>query len=223
LSADVNAYSYRYTNLRSGSQSDQFACNAMLAGFGFPLNDAKCGAFGVTGVPVMFVETQTINGLSGRSDGIELSSDWLVVSNWRLQLSYSWSRLVMDGSSNPSVNADAEITQRSGPRHYGSLRSQWNITTSQQFDLWLRASGGFDRQNLIDTTPSATGAPTFTHVPGYLTADLRYAYRVNKDLELALIGRNLINRHRLEYVSDFIPTAATALTPSWLISSRWSF
>ena len=223
LSADLSAYSYRYTNLRSGTQTGQFACNAMLTAFGFPLNDAKCGAFGVTGVPLIFVETQAINGLSGRSDGIELSTDWLVVPNWRLQLSYSWSRLAMDSSSNPSINADAEITQRSGPRHYGSLRSQWNITASQQFDLWLRASGGFDRQNLIDTVPSTTGAPTFTHVPGYLTADLRYAYRVNKDLEFALIGRNLIKRHRLEYVSDFIPTVATAITPSWLISSRWSF
>ena len=94
---------------------------------------------------------------------------------------------------------------------------------AQQFDIWLRASGGFDRVNLIDTVPNTTGQPTFTHVPGYLTADIRYAYRVNKDLEFALTGRNLINSHRLEYVSDFLPTAATAITPTWLISTRWSF
>lgn len=223
FSADVSAYRYRYTDLRTGGVTNTYGCSLMLTGFGIPFDPTKCTYFGLTGLPIIFSEVQTINGMSGWSNGIELSADWLVVPNWRLQLSYSWSSLKMDSSSDPGINMDAEITEHSGPRHYGSLRSQWNITTSQQFDLWFRASGGFDRQNMIDLVPSTTGAPTFTHVPGYLTVDLRYAYRFNKDLEFALIGRNLINNHRLEYLSDFVPTAASSITPTWLISTRWNF
>lgn len=224
LSADLSAYRYRYTNLRSGAETGRFGCNSSLVKFGFPLDDQKCLSFNVpAGAQIIFIENQTTNGLSAWSDGLEISADWLVVPNWRLQLSYSVSRLRMDRSDNPTMDADGQATQRSAPRHYGSLRSQWNITPSQQFDAWLRASGGFDRLKLIDTDPNPTGAPTFMRVPGYLTADVRYAYKVTKDLEFALTGRNLINRHRLEYISDFLPTAATAITPTWMISTRWIF
>ena len=222
FSADLSAYRYRYTNLRSGNQTGTFVCSPFFL-------EPKCGYFGLNAATVapatsvLFIETETTNGMSGWTDGIELSADWLVTPTWRLQLSYSWSRLKIDRSSNTVIDTAGQITERGAPHHYGSLRSQWNITPSQQFDIWLRASGGFDRVNLIDTVPNPTGAPTYTHVPGYLTADIRYAYRVNKDLEFALTGRNLINSHRLEYVSDFLPTAATAITPTWLISTRWSF
>lgn len=220
VSADISAYRYRYTNLRTGNLTGQFACNVA---FGALYNQPKCMYFGLDTLPVMFVETQTINGLAGWSDGLELSADWMVTPSWRLQLSYSWNHLRMDGSANPTINTHAEITQRSGPRQYGSLRSQWNITSNQQFDVWLRSSGGFDRQKLIDLVPNTTGDVTYAHVPGYVTLDLRYAYRVNRDLEFALIGRNLVNSKHIEYVSDFIPSAVTSISPTWLISTRWNF
>lgn len=222
--ADINLYRYRYTDLRSGRQTGMFGCHPMFALSGIPLDAGKCAYFGLPiGTPVVFNEMQATNGLAAWNDGVEISADWLVVSGWRLQFSYSWSYLQVDRSSNATTNADGRIMERAAPRHQASLRSQWNITPSQQFDLWLRSSSGMDRLILIDTVPSATGAPTFTRVPGYVTLDLRYAYRVNKDLEFALIGRNLIGRHRLEYLSDYIPTAATEIAPTWLISTHWRF
>ena len=222
-SADINVYRYRYTDLRSGRQTGMFGCHPMFAMASITVDPIKCAYFGLTGLPVLFNEMQATNGLAAWNDGVEISADWLVVSGWRLQFSYSWSYLQADRSSNATTDADGKIMERAAPRHHVSLRSQWNITPSQQFDLWLRGTSGMDRLNLVDTVPSTTGAPTFTRVPGYLTLDLRYAYRVNKDLEFALIGRNLIARHRLEYLSDYIPTAATEIAPTWLISSHWRF
>src|SRR5574343_575904 len=211
LSGDINLYRYRYTDLRTGGQLGTLGC-----GLGGP-DPALCTYFGIPGgIPVIFNLMQTINGLSAWNDGVELSADWLVTPGWRLQLSYSWRHLNVDGSNVASINTDAEITERTSPRHHASLRSQWNISPSQQFDLWLRGASGMDRLNLVNVVPSATGAPSFTRLPGYATLDLRYAYRVNKDLEFALIGRNLIGRHRLEYLSDYIPTAATEIAPTWL-------
>ncbi len=223
-SADINIYRYRYTDLRSGLQTGMFGCHPMFELAGIPFDATKCAYFGFpAGTPVLFNEMQTINGLSAWNDGVEISADWLVVSGWRLQLSCSWSRLKADRSSNPVANDDGKFMERAAPRHHVSLRSQWNITPSQQFDLWLRGTSSMDRLNLIDTVPSTSGAATFTHIPGYATVDLRYAYRVNKDLEFALIGRNLVGRHRLEYLSDYIPTAATEIAPMWLISTHWRF
>lgn len=223
-SADINVYRYRYTDLRSGQQVGMFGCHPMFALAGIPVDASKCAYFGLpVGTPVLFNEMQTINGLAAWNDGVEVSADWLVVAGWRLQFSYSWSRLKADRSSNIVANEDGNIMERAAPRHHVSLRSQWNITPNQQFDLWLRGTSGMDRLNLVDTVPSASGAATFTRIPGYATVDLRYAYCVNKDLEFALVGRNLVGRQRLEYLSDYIPTAATEIAPTWLISTHWRF
>lgn len=217
FSADLNIYHYRYTDLRSSRLIRTYGCNVLFAGtIGY--NPAACNALNLDTAPVLVNEIQIINQLSGRSQGIELSADWLVMPNWRLQLSYTFSRLKIDGDSEA-----ARLNERNAPRHYGSLRSQWNLATNQQFDLWLRGSGGLDQRNANDNVPSPTGGMTLIHVPGYLTLDLRYAYRVNKDLEFAVSGRNLVGGSHIEYISDYIPTATTKISPTWLISTRWNF
>ena len=60
-------------------------------------------------------------------------------------------------------------------------------------------------------------------VPGYITLDLRYAYRINKDIEVAVIGRNLVGTRRFEYLSDYIPTIANEIKPSVMLTTRWKF
>ena len=210
FSADLNAYRYRYTDLRSGSLTGVYGCSPLFPGY----VAGACPAY-LQNLPAYFATGAASNEVAGWSTGAELSLDWLATPNWRLQLSYSWSRLDMDSYANANIQADAQHLEKSAPRHYGSLRSQWNVDTSQQIDIWLRGSGGFERYD----------APyvTTVRVPGYVTVDLRYAYRVNKSLELALIGRNLVGARRAEYVSDYIPTVATAMAPSLLLSTRWSF
>lgn len=121
----------------------------------------------------------------------------------------------MNTYADQAIQADAQLLEKSAPHHYGSLRSQWNVDSRQQIDAWLRASGGFERLDAPYTTT--------IRVPGYVTLDLRYAYRFDKSLEVALIGRNLIGARRFEYVSDYIPTVATELAPSVLLTTRWTF
>jgi iron complex outermembrane receptor protein len=53
--------------------------------------------------------------------------------------------------------------------------------------------------------------------------DLRYAHKVNKDLELAITGRNLVGANRTEFVSDYIPSVPVDIAPSLLLSARWKF
>ncbi len=221
LNADLTAYRYRLTDLRSGTSSGAFACfpNPTI-----PVDYARCGYFGLPpGMPVIFNLSQTSNGAAGWNDGVELAVDWLPLPSWRLQLSYAWSRLRMDRSGDPTVDADSQIAERAHPRHVASLRSQWNVSSNQQLDLWLRGNSAYDRFRLVELAPSATGAPTYDRIPAYLTLDLRYAYRWNKDLELSLVGRNLLQNRRVEYVSDFIPTARTQISPTWMLFANWKF
>jgi len=222
VSADVTGYRYRYTNLRSGSQTGLYGCNAMLAGFGYSQPPAGCPGL-LANQMILLQEVQAINGLAGWSTGFELAAEWLVTPNWRLQLSYSWSKLNMDEGKDAIANADAQMTERAKPRESTSLRSQWNMSTSQQLDLWLRAMSSYERVNITDATPTTSTEPSYVRIPGYVTLDLRYAYRVNKDLEIALIGRNLIGARRVEYLSDYIPTIANEIKPSAMFTTRWKF
>jgi iron complex outermembrane receptor protein len=110
---------------------------------------------------------------------------------------------------------DNAAQEKRTPKHYGSLRSQWNITASQQFDVWLRGSAGF----ILPNSPFTNTV----RVPGYVTLDLRYAYRINKDLELSVTGRNLIGTRRYEYVADYVPSVPIEIKPSLLVGMRLGF
>lgn len=194
FNVDVSAYRSRYTNVVSGKP----------AGLDFSL------------FPLALIQNVTINnGASGWSNGLELSADWLVLPAWRLQFSYSWLRVEMDDSVNPYIQSAGDQDERRAPRHHGSLRSQWNISSNQQFDAWVRGSAGFDMKN--------APYPNYAHVPGYVTLDLRYAHKLNKELELALTGRNLIGQRRTEFVSDYIPSVPVEIVPSVMLSARWKF
>lgn len=192
---DVSTWQYRYRDRVSGT------LGTVDATTWFPF--------------ALIQNTHTCNCSNGWISGIDLSADWLVQASWRLQLTYSLTRVRMDNTDNLSVQIDNRHNERSTPHHYGSLRSQWNISPSQQFDAWLRGSAGIQR---INTPYTDT-----VHVPGYVTLDLRYAHKLNKSLELALTGRNLVGASRIEYVSDYIPSAPIKITPSVSVSARWSF
>ena len=195
FNVDLSTYRYRYTDQLSGKATSYDP---------------------VTLFPVALIQNNTLcNCGNGWINGTEISSDWLVLPNWRLQLSYSWTRIDMDDSSNLQIDSAGKVNERGTPRHYGSLRSQWNITSNQQFDAWIRGSAGYDRIN----------APyvNLVRVPGYVTLDLRYAHKLNKDLEVALTGRNLIGQRRTEFVSDYLPSVPVEITPSLLLSARWKF
>jgi len=155
------------------------------------------------------------NYSSGWIDGAEVSADWLVTPGWRLQLSLTTTRLDMDGAETPEAAADNAAQEKRTPKYYGGLRSQWNISANQQFDAWLRGSAGFLLRNspYIDTV----------RVPGYVTLDLRYAYRINKDLEFSVTGRNLIGARRVEYIADYVPSVPIEVKPSLLMGLRLGF
>lgn len=194
LSADIALFRYRYTHLRSGTLTTQDFSN-------FPTyivqNTAACSC------------------QAGWSTGVELSADWLALPAWRLQLSYSWLRLAIDDSNLPSLQASGDVIEKSGPRHYGALRSQWNISATRQFDLWLRGSAGYERIN--------APYPDLAHVPGYATVDLRFGQKLNENTELALSGRNLVGPRRIEYISDYLASVPVEIGPSALLSLRWRF
>lgn len=165
--------------------------------------------------PYIVQNVAICNCSAGWIDGVEIAADWLVSPAWRLQLSLTATRVNLDTAATPQAAADNATQEKRTPKHHGSLRSQWNLGANQQFDAWLRGSAGYDLVN--------APYPNLIRVPGYLTLDLRYAYRVNRDLELSVTGRNLAGPRRYEYVADYVPSALTEISPSVMLGLRLGF
>ncbi len=195
FNVNVNTYRQRYSDIVSGK------LGAIDTSTLFPL--------------AVIQDVSPCNCASGWINGTELAADWLVLPSWRLQFSYTWTSIQMDAGGSPVAQASIKDTERQTPRHYGSLRSQWNISSTQQLDAWIRGSAGFERPN----------APFYNNlrVPGYVTLDLRYAQKITKDIEIALSGRNLIGGPRNEVIADYIPSVPVEIRPSLLLTTRWTF
>lgn len=196
LGLDVSIYRYRYSDIVSGSE-----------GTIFPRV--------LYGIPIAFQNIDRCNCGNGWLNGAELSVDWLLAPTWRMQLSYAFIHVDMDDLANPVTQAQGQKEESSTARHTGSLRSQWNASARQQFDAWIRGSSGIDR--------TLSPYTTAIRVPGYVTLDLRYAVKLNKETEIALTGRNLVGPRRIEYVTDYVPATPVIIEPSLLLSARWKF
>ncbi len=139
-----------------------------------------------------------VNGMEGRNYGLELSADWRPTETWRIQptvsLLYSDYRITSnDGSIEPGGPAHREGTD---PQWQVGLRAGWSPRHDLDLDMWWRSVG---RLKNIQTWAPGAG---ITEIDAYSTLDVRLAWRPSKDLELALIGKNLLAPSHLEAVEE---------------------
>ncbi len=152
-----------------------------LRGFGAPGAPMPIGG-GLFAIPV---ELQ--NNVSAVTGGAELTATWQVRKDWQLFGSYS---LFEANASGPSTS-EFFIAQYNGSTAHNNiyLRSSWNLTDDWQFDM-------------IGRYMDSVRIEGETFVPKYIEMDLRLAWRPNNNLEISLVGQNLLQGHHLEY-TDF--------------------
>ncbi len=107
--------------------------------------------------------------------GAEASARFIPMENWHLAASYSY--LHIDWNINgPS----------SSPEHKFSLESRWNISDSVELDFQYYIIGQIDSHT----------------IPSYNDMDIRLAWRASSNVDLELVGQNLLNPSRLEFFGD---------------------
>ncbi len=130
------------------------------------------------------------NLTDGRASGAELLATWSPVERWRLSASYSYLDLELDPAGldlNRGVFYDGAT-----PRHQFSLNSYLTLPGGLEFDAHFR-----NHSSLRRLPPIVTGEG----LPGYSELDLRLAWRMNDQLTLSLVGRNLLHDHHAEFGS----------------------
>lgn len=142
------------------------------------------------------------NQNQAKTYGFEVASVWQMLDWWRWDANYSLLKTDMD------LNTLA-ITGAS-PQQRVSVRSALSFEHDVNLDLWLR---------YVDSHTSIGGTST---VNDYVTMDVRLAWRPHQDIELALVGQNLLASHHFEYQQEIL-TLPTEIDRGLYGKIRWAF
>jgi len=116
--------------------------------------------------------------------GAELSGIWQATDWWRLRGGYTFlhkQTYVKPGGS----DLNRGRAEGNDPEHQFVLQSMLDLPGRVQFDVTLR---------YVDTLP----AP---NVPSYFTADARLGWQPIRNLELSIVGQNLVDSQHAEFGS----------------------
>jgi len=128
------------------------------------------------------------NNLAGQTWGGELTADYQMQDGWLIHVGYDllneniW---VKPGASDISNG----LEDTSDPANQVFLRS--SVDLPGNFDL----SPAF---RWVDTRSVVSGT-TVGMVPSYLELDIRVGWHLDKNVEISVVGQNLLQDHHLEY------------------------
>jgi iron complex outermembrane receptor protein len=122
------------------------------------------------------------NGLTGQSYGAEFTVDYHVHDAWRLHAGLT--RLLIDFRARPgSTDTSGGSSEAHDAGHQFFLRSSVDLPHGWEFDVAYRHVGEITDQG----------------VPSYGELDARLAWRVSDELEISLVGQNLLHDQHAEF------------------------
>lgn len=142
--------------------------------------------------PGVFVPLHVANGLYGETYGVEAAATWEITPWWRLQPAYTFLQMQLHTRSG-STDTTSEQDEGKSPHHQLSLRSSLDLPHDVSLDCILR---------YVDNLPAI-------QVSSYVTLDIRLGWRPTKNLELAIVGQNLLDNQHPEFSPSFINTQRT--------------
>jgi iron complex outermembrane receptor protein len=143
--------------------------------------------------PGLDLSSKIENKSFGETYGVEVSATAQLTRQWRVQGSYTYFDALLHGEPSSRDTSTEKTDEGSSPHNQFSIRSLLDLGWNIQFDSTLR---------YVDVLP----APK---VPSYITLDLRLAWSPRKDLEVAIVGRNLVDDRHVEFAPTFIGTQKT--------------
>ena len=148
------------------------------------------------------------NRMTGDSQGAEVGATWQIADSWRLHGAYSLLKLHLHRG--PGVAASAEAIEGQSPQQQVFLQSLWNLSRTWEFDL----SGRY-----VDGLPGFR--PT---VASYVSLDARLAWRARKNLDVEIVGQNLLeNRHAEMGTSTLVRSPRVELQRGVYGKVTWRF
>jgi iron complex outermembrane receptor protein len=135
---------------------------------------------------------QANNLMDGKTYGFEIAADWLATNRVKFKAGYSF--LKIDLQVKTDIGGKNFIDEGSipgqSPINQLFLRSAFDLHRNVELDLNLR---------YVDSLPSLA-------VEEYLQADLRLGWRFHPNLQLVILGRDLLTDHYQQMTQNLDPT-----------------
>ena len=128
------------------------------------------------------------NDLEGHTYGVELNGSYQLFDGWRLHAGYDLLKEDIHVEPGGKDINDA-LNETSDPQQQFSLRSSIDLMSNVEFDTGLR---WVDILKVNDGTTVGT-------VPSYFELDARLGWRITKNVEVSVVGQNLLHDHHPEY------------------------
>ncbi len=162
-----------------------------FAGFYNQYGDMETAEFGSVGfdsdLGAVVQETNYSNLGEYRSYGVEFSGAWALFDFWKLNLGYSFLKIDADLNSNLTASILINEAVNRYPMHQIQLRSYLDLP----FNLELDTAFFF-----VDELRVHDASDANADFSKYLRADIRLGWRPMKNLDVSLVGQNLIHEHQ---------------------------
>jgi iron complex outermembrane receptor protein len=139
------------------------------------------------------------NQISGKVQGLELSSSIQMSDNWLLRANYSHADMTLSADTMSNSSDSARITQGQLPQNMAQLISLWDINSSWQFSTLVR---------YVDQIES-------NDIDHYWVVDFTSSWQVSKRLSITLAARNIGDGEHTEW-SELAP-----VPPDLTLNFKW--
>ena len=123
------------------------------------------------------------NKMKAKVYGAEVAADWRWLDWWRWRFSYAYLRLNLKSKPGSNDTFTVPSTEGSSPQNQVALTSFVDLPSNLKLDGIFR---------YVDNLPGQ-------NVGRYFNLDLRLGWHATKNVELSLVGHNLLQRHHAEW------------------------
>jgi len=147
----------------------------------------------LTPVPHVVYPVATSNSMSGEGYGAEASVDLRLMDWWLVQASYTFLKMEFHAEGGLTETQSELSSEGGSPQNQVSVRSKMNLPYDVEFDAWLR---------YVDRVKDVNVTGPHGRVGDYITLDLRLGWRPVENIELSVVGQNLLDDSHQEYIPE---------------------
>lgn len=146
------------------------------------------------------------NNLAGPAYGAEIAADWAITDWWQLHGSYSFLKIELQTVRGGKDHNTESSDEGSSPVNQLAIRSYMDLPRNFELDVIGRYVEDLSAQR----------------IGSYATLDVHLGWRPAPNLELAVVGQNLIEDHHAEFSSGGTTgVVAVRRTAYFAVTWRW--
>ncbi len=161
-----------------------------------------------TSFPLHYVARyNAINNVDGHTYGGEVSTRWQPLKNLRFDGSVALVRTSLHSPAGAPPDASISGLIGNTPHEEYKLHAAWDLSSQWSLDLFARE----------------TGRLTESGVPPYTGLDARLSWRPRTDLEIELVGRDLLDPYHAEISGFFVGNEVQQIARSVFVRATYRF